>query len=560
MRIAPALQAQIVNTLAPRVRRRVDALLATPIEIGPTVRLGTATVTIEPAEVIDDGGQIVCDCLLAPACAHRAVVALTLEPAVAEEDALSGDSAQEGAEARAEPGAQAVSASQSPTAVGPADTTSAPEATGPDGAEGLRGAEQKDGATLSPAQRETREAALGHLAQVLQIGAHRVPATLRSALAGDMHRMRVYGLVLADRALTAFASSLGPAPQDAPQERIEALGTLLRNLHELGLADAAGTVTPALLGRARGAYHDVGSLKLTPVAAEPVLTASGFGGVQVTFVDTRGRVWTLSRVRPGGREMVAAQYVAGEPWGQLSAAPRALSRCTLLLTRARARADGRLGGGSRVRMATGASWSGWGHAPPGWSLLHGEITGGDRTSLSVEDTTVALTPAARALGAGLATELFGQALGATVTCLARQAASGPELMGMTAGPPIEVPDDLNGVWWPGLDRVSRDWVGRLPTAPQEPASDPDQWAAPVPSVRQVVRRWLARVCDAGPSVLSSPTLERDARWLQAAGAPFACELLRAMAASSHAGQRRFDGTWQADPRALATAWLALSQY
>ena len=75
-----------------------------------------------------------------------------------------------------------------------------------------------------------------------------------------------------------------------------------------------------------------------------------------------------------------------------------------------------------------------------------------------------------------------------------------------------------------------------------------------------MRRWLARVCDAGPSVLSSPTLERDARWLQAAGAPFACELLRAMAASSHAGQRRFDGTWQADPRALATAWLALSQY
>ena len=43
-------------------------------------------------------------------------------------------------------------------------------------------------------------------------------------------------------------------------------------------------------------------------------------------------------------------------------------------------------------------------------------------------------------------------MGARVRCLVL----GGELLGMTAREgAIHVPDDLGGVWWPGLDRVTR---------------------------------------------------------------------------------------------------------
>ena len=192
-----------------------------------------------------------------------------------------------------------------------------------------------------------RACLLDHLARVLQVGVVKVPASLRSALASDLHAARVHRLLVAERALTAFLTGLS----DPSQERVEALGALLGNLYRLGRADKAGQVGPDLLGRARAAYHEVGGLVLSPLAAEPVLTASGFAGAEVTYVDAAGRSWTLSRVRPGGADTVARRYRAGEDWGGVEESLAVLSRHVLVVGGARASAEGRLGGGASVRVA-----------------------------------------------------------------------------------------------------------------------------------------------------------------------------------------------------------------
>lgn len=518
MRIDPRLVAEIVDALAPRVRKRADALLEAGVELGPTICFGNATVSLADAEVLTTGDQVSCDCLLAPGCAHRAAVALWVP--VAEESPVRD--------------------------AGVADEAD-PAGTGPEASGSLTGE-----------QRLTIALAREHLAEVLQRGSAHLPATLRSGLAADLHRMRVHGLVTADRALTGFVTSLG----GRGAESFPGLAATLVNLHSLLQADASGGVTPELLGRARTAYREVGGLVLRPLAAEPVLAASGFSGVQVMFCDGTGRVWHLSRVRPGGPDDISRQYLAGEPWGGLSEPLRGLSRHTVLVSNATANDVGRLGGGQRVRVALKESGIGWEQVPQDYEVVDGAITGGDRLGLCVGGRDLALTGTARALGAGLATELFGQAVGTRVRCLVRRDAAAPELLGMSViEGAIEPPAKLGGVWWPGLDAVTRGWVrGQLAAPDPVQEADPASWTIEVPAVTQVTRRWLARTTEAGPVVLSSAALERDVAWLRLAGAPFAADLLAGLALASRQGERRFDGTWQPDSAAYAEAWLRLSQY
>ena len=98
--------------------------------------------------------------------------------------------------------------------------------------------------------------------------------------------MRVHGLVVADRALTGFVRSLG----QAPGPRVAAFSAALLNLHRLrGLAD--GQDADELLGRPRQPYQDIGGLTLTPLFAEPMITASGFADmIEIGRASCRERV------------------------------------------------------------------------------------------------------------------------------------------------------------------------------------------------------------------------------------------------------------------------------
>lgn len=637
-RIAPLLLSSIVDALTPRVRKRVDAYLADGVEVGVQTLFGQSTVRIAEVDVLCDEDEIVCDCLLAPRCAHRAVVALSLELAdgseaeegtEAEEErgavldvpaefaAQSGDTAAEsgvgaapessealrgsgpgesaspdanpaktpgtneaktsdenpaktpGMEVPATPGAKAPGTSDTgPTKTPRAGGAKTPS-TGPAQAPGA-------GAPVSAAQRDTILLVLADLAQILQLGSTHLGALHRSMLARDLHRLRSAGLVTADRALTAYYQSLS-AP---PKLRASAFASALVNLHLLSRLGPEEDAS-ALLGQARGAYREVGGLSLVPLFAAPIITASGFAGVEATFTDASGRTWSVARMRPGDAANVESAYHVDPIWRELSAPIRLLSRHRLLVSGATARADGRLGAGSKVRASLGAESTGWESVPAPYEIVEGAILGGDRSGLVVDGRFLSLLPAARSLGAGLATELFGAALGTRVRCLVRD----EELLGMLVlDGVIYVPDELGGVWWPGLDAVDRSWAGVLPEVDEEgtdsagaegalAGGDADEPggldAAGADSagevsgfaqVRAVLQRWCQRVLDAGPSVLSSPVLERDTAWVRAVGAPFASELLSSLKDATHEGSRRFDGTWEPDSEVLARAWLAASQY
>lgn len=638
-RIAPLLLSSIVDALTPRMRKRVDAYLADGVEVGVQTLFGQSTVRIAEVDVLCDEDEIVCDCLLAPRCAHRAVVALSLELAdgtEAEEErgavldvpaefaAQSGDAAAEsgvgaanesGVGAWAESGPNAGvergvgAAPESSEALGgsgpgesaspdasPAKTPGTNEAKtsgenpaktpgmeGPatpgakaPGSSGMGPAKtpragsakipstspaQAPGATapVSAAQRDTILLVLADLAKILQLGSTHLGALHRSMLARDLHRLRSAGLVTADRALTAYYQNLS-AP---PKLRASAFASALVNLHLLSRLGPEEDAS-ALLGQARGTYREVGGLSLVPLFAAPIITASGFAGVEATFTDASGKTWSVARVRPGDAANVESAYHVEPIWRELSAPIRLLSRHRLLVSGATARADGRLGAGSRVRASLGAESPGWESVPAPYEIVEGAILGGDRSGLVVDGRFLSLLPAARSLGAGLATELFGAALGTRVRCLVRD----EELLGMLVlDGVIYVPDELSGVWWPGLDAVDRSWAGVLPEGDADEfagfdAADADSAGevSGFAQVRAVLQRWCQRVLDAGPSVLTSPVLERDTAWVRAVGAPFASELLSTLKNATHEGSRRFDGTWEPDSEALARAWLAASQY
>src|SRR5699024_1616555 len=113
-----------------------------------------------------------------------------------------------------------------------------------------------------------------------------------------------------------------------------------------------------------------------------------------------------------------------------------------------------------------------------------------------------LTEVAARLGAGPGLELLARTR-ASVRCLAR----GEELLGVTfLDDVVRPPEELRGVWWPGLDAVGRDWVGDLEPPPDEPAAAPDEWTQVTPSVRVVIDRWLERVLQGGSVVLQGDSI------------------------------------------------------
>lgn len=158
MRISPALMASITDSLAPRVRRRVDALLADPVPIGPEIGFGNATVRLADVEVAASEEHIACDCLLSPGCAHRAAVALSLEVADDEIPAAPSIDLRNPAERLRRIAEEAARA-------------------------GAR--------TITREQAATADLAWEHLTEVLLRGAGRLGAAQRAGLAADLHRMQI---------------------------------------------------------------------------------------------------------------------------------------------------------------------------------------------------------------------------------------------------------------------------------------------------------------------------------------------------------------------------------
>ncbi|MFD8945614.1 hypothetical protein ACFV00_27010 [Streptomyces californicus] len=333
--VAPEVTATLVETLSPRLRKRLDAAV-TKLGARPAHRDGdTVTIQVDdeselrlhaPGGVVARVEDITCGCLLAPACVHRAAAACA---------APTADQATEPAEQ-------------------PAPKTPEPTgATEPDAA-----APQE---TASDAQRTAADALWAAGAAVLEAGVDGAGAVTQSALLRAAHTARLRRLPRAAAAALSVVTLLRAARTGDPSYRTADLVTALAEL--LGTARRVGTASGAELaavsGRARRPYGPDGSLRLYGLFTEPVVTDSGHGGVRTWVAGGDGRLFTVGDVAPGGAGRALGVADRAVRLGDSALTHRELGRAGLAVSGATVSPDGRLGAGKGVKAVTarGAAWT-----------------------------------------------------------------------------------------------------------------------------------------------------------------------------------------------------------
>lgn len=343
--VSPAVTAQLVAALSPRLRKRLDAGVA---KIGgrPVVREGDVVrVAVDddtdlelhaPGGVVTRAEAIRCGCLLAPDCLHRAAAASAApvaDPAESPEPAP-------------------------PSAPSPA------AATGPAPAPGPAPAGGPVPASATPAQRAAAVALRDAAAAVLEAGIDGAGAVLQAELLRAAHTARLAGLPRAAGRAVAVVTALRAARGADPAHRLSDLTAALRDVLFLAhrLPEATGPELAALCGRVRQPYAPDGSLRLYGLFAEPVLTTTGYAGTVTWTCDASGRLCTVPDVAPGGADRAMGSADRAVRVGDTALTPRELSRAGLAVSGATVSPTGRLGAGAGVRAvrASGASW----HAEP----------------------------------------------------------------------------------------------------------------------------------------------------------------------------------------------------
>ncbi|GAA1296641.1 hypothetical protein [Saccharothrix xinjiangensis] len=341
--VAPAVVADVLDALPPRLRKRVDTALDKATSWTVTASADTARAELDPETtltwtlhdgVLTEATDLSCSCLLAPKCLHRGI-------AVAAADIAEPDTAGP------PPPSPSLSPSPSPppSAVGTASPPAVPVAE----------PEQRAATALWEA-----------CATILRSGATGSGAVVRAELLRAVHSGRVVGLHRAAATGLRIASSLAAARTNASSFDREALTADLVDLmllsHHLRATTTTATTATGdlaeLRGTARREYHPIGALRLYGLCTEPVVTTSGYGGVVTHLVDDTGRLWTVPAITPGGPERVTAAANGPVAIGESGLTHRALGRSGLLLSGGTASPDHRLGAGKAVRAvaATGTSW------------------------------------------------------------------------------------------------------------------------------------------------------------------------------------------------------------
>ncbi|MFF7982501.1 hypothetical protein ACFZDK_25785 [Streptomyces sp. NPDC007901] len=338
--VAPAVTAELVAALSPRLRKRLDAGIAKladrpVVRDGDTVRItvddeGSALELHAPEGAVADAAAIRCGCLLAPDCLHRAAAASAApvaDPTETVEVPVP--------DAPTPKASTAVSAPAPPP--GPASDDSAP-----------------------PPQLAAAEAVFAATAAVLDAGTDGSGAVLQAELLRAAHTARLAGLPRAATAAVSVVTGLRAARAADPAFRLAGLVTALSETlyvaHRVPLA--TGPELTGLRGTGRQPYAPNGSLRLYGLFSEPVLTASGYAGAVTWTADTEGRLYTVSDVAPGGAGRAVGAADRAVRIGDTALTHRELSRAGLAVSGATVSPTGRLGAGAGVRAvrASGADW------------------------------------------------------------------------------------------------------------------------------------------------------------------------------------------------------------
>ncbi|APU21975.1 hypothetical protein [Actinoalloteichus sp. GBA129-24] len=386
--VAPAVPADVLDALPPRLRRRVDTALSRAAEWAVTRDRDTARAELDEdtalgwtlrGGVLATADDLTCSCLLAPRCLHRGIAVAAAEVVevaeVLDGTGESGDAeipdgvsaveaSADGAAGTAEPGMPAgiaagsietsgVAAETASAARSAVDTSSTPA---PPSAASLRTRDQEHAAVTA-----LWDAGV----TVLRSGATGSGTVVRAELLRAVHTARLAGLHRAAATGLRIAAALvwartGDSSFDRAQLTAELVDLLLL-CHDLrsgtAVADAA-----ELRGTARREYRPVGTLRLFGLCTEAVVAASGYAGVVTHLVDETGVLWTVPAILPGGVERVTAAANGPVAVGESGLSHRELGRAGLLLSGGTASPDHRLGAGQAVRAVASAGGA-WTDAP-----------------------------------------------------------------------------------------------------------------------------------------------------------------------------------------------------
>ncbi|MFF6998214.1 hypothetical protein ACFY93_25085 [Streptomyces sp. NPDC008313] len=574
--VTPAVTAQLVEALSPRLRKRLDAgvakLAARPaVRDGDTVRIAVDDDTdLElhaPGGLVTSADAIRCGCLLAPGCLHRAAAASAapvadaapvVDAAAATEDSPSAtNSAPSGSSGSSAPNG---SNGSSPEGVGAAE------------------AEAPSDAQLAAARAVHDAAAL-----VLEAGTDGAGAVLQAELLRAAHTARLAGLPRAAAASVSVVTGVRAARSADPSYRVTELAAALREVLSVAhrLPRACGPDLAGLRGSVRQPYRPDGSLRLYGLFSEPVLTATGYAGAVTWTADAGGRLHTVSDVAPGGPARATGAADRAVRIGDTALTHRELSRAGLAVSGATVSPTGRLGAGAGVRAvrAAGADW----HDEPLdrlWAVPVAEqVTRALKGGHDLLFLDVTLTGTAReTAGDCLLADCGGLALRLTAAhdspalpyrdnlrLLAAARGSGLRVVARLAPGPLpralllaaQHPTDPAARVDLGLDRLRR---ADLPpgTAPAADGGAPAVHEAPLHLLRRRVHQAVA----GGRRVLALPgTASGDAARLGSLGLSTAGELLRGLrSASADRTRDVFGRLLPADTDGFARAWLAAAVY
>jgi hypothetical protein len=547
--VPPDVVAEGVEALPARLRRRLDDAVAKTRSWPVTASVPTVLVTAgEDATVtltvpVLSPSDVVCSCLLAPACLHRAAV-LSLAPA--------GDS----------PAPPPSVAGEEP----PAETGEEPppEETG----------------ELTDAEQAAVEAAWRAGGDLLAAGVTGAGSVYQAVLLRAAHDARAAGLPRLGSAAVRVVRRLRAARAEEADFRLADLVDDVRELLGVAYGLRTGHGDSALLrGRARRDYRPVGNLRLYGLCCETLVAASGYAGAVTHLVDDAGRLWQLGGVTPGGPSAATGRSEALVGIGEARLTYRALARAGLRVINAAASVDGRLSSGVGVSAvaADGVDWFTdpvarlWrplseqlercraalattvAQRSGGYDLLFldGVVAGAtdDAVTLNVEGTTIALTAPNAMPELPYVDNLrrLAGAVGAPVRMIGRYAGPATVQALAIAAPWLPAPLDL------GVDTLR---AAQLPS-PGVIVS-PVVAPAPPPPLHLLTRR-LERCVEGGRTAAVGRT--DDARRLRAAQLHTAAALAERV--DEEAGRVRRDHFGRLAPdgnEALAMAWLAAAVY
>ncbi|MFJ3669549.1 hypothetical protein ACIPSE_24150 [Streptomyces sp. NPDC090106] len=361
--VAPEVVAAAVEHLTSRLRKKLDAAIDTytslPVTADGTVRRvrcgedAEVTLSPGPSGTVTDDDQARCSCLLAPRCLHRAGVLSAAPVADAVPEAAPED-----------PGALPSGAAEAGVPQAGEPQSGSPEGasgTGQDvpGADPAVAAHPEPPAGPTAAQVAAATGLWAAASAVLATGVPGAGAVPQAELLRAAHTARLAGLHRCEAAALRVVRGLRAARARHDGHR---LADLLASLRELLLTSnllAASDPEPALIGTARRGYSPGGSLRVHGVCREPVISATGYGGVVTHVLSEDGRWFSVADVRPGGTARARGAATATVALGSGSVDHAQLSRGGLLISGATISPDGRLGAGKGVRATplAGLSWT-----------------------------------------------------------------------------------------------------------------------------------------------------------------------------------------------------------